>query len=127
MQMVRMFMIGKNHQYPGRVKLAMHNKFGHIPLLRGSDKDHKDGFAPGVGPPLRPIVATDEAPNGQISELMTQVIQAVALKLDETKGTMCTASEEMRNKFDEFNASPASEDEDTVIFSILTISMLSLI
>ena len=39
-------------------------------MLRGSDKDHKDGFDLGVGPPLRPIVAADEAPR-QISELMT--------------------------------------------------------
>ena len=48
---------------------------------------------------------------------MTQVIQAVALKLDETQGTMCTASEEMMNKFDEYNVSDARNDEDTVIFS----------
>ena len=115
--MVRMLKVSENYRYPGRVKMAMHNKFGHVPVLRGSDKDHKDGFDPGVGPPLRPIVAADEAPNGQISELMTQVMQAVALKLDETQETMCTASEEMMNKFDEYNASVASDDEDTVIFS----------
>ena len=64
-QMVRMFRIVENHQYPGRIKMAMHNKIGHIPVLRGSDKDHKDGFDPDVGPPLRPIVAADEAPNAQ--------------------------------------------------------------
>ena len=40
-------------------------------MLRGSDKDHKDGFDPGVGPALRPIVAVDEAPDGPTSELMT--------------------------------------------------------
>ena len=30
---------------------------------------------------------------------------------------MCMASEEMMNKFDEFNASVANDDENTVIFS----------
>ena len=64
-----MFRIGENHQYPGRVKMAMHNKFGHVPVLRGTDKDHKDGFDPGVGPPLRPIVAADEAPKISPSNL----------------------------------------------------------
>ena len=39
-------------------------------MLRGSDKDNKDGFDPGVGPPFRPTVALDEAPR-QISKLMT--------------------------------------------------------
>ena len=46
-QMVRMFKVSANYQYPGRVKTAMHNKFGHVPVLRGSDKDHKEGFDPG--------------------------------------------------------------------------------
>ena len=74
-QMIRMFKIGDNHQYRGRIKMAFHNKFGHIPVLRGVDKDHKDGFDPAVGPPLRPIVAADEAPNGQIAEIMTQIFR----------------------------------------------------
>ena len=117
--MIRAFKIGDNHRYRGRVKMAMHNKFGHIPVLRGADKNHKDGFDPAVGPPLRPIVAADEAPNGQIAEFATQVFQAVALKIDETQGTMCLSTEEMKNKIDEFNASviASDEDQDTVIFS----------
>ena len=28
--------------------MAMHNKFGHIPVFRGAVKDHKDRFDPGL-------------------------------------------------------------------------------
>ena len=68
--MGRWLQIGMNYNYPDRVKKALRNNNAHIPVMRGADKTHKEGFDEAVGPSLRGIVAADEAPNGQISSTM---------------------------------------------------------
>ena len=60
---VRMCEISKD---PDRVKKAMHNNVGNVPVARGVDKTHKDGFDESVGPPLRMVVATNEARSRKI-------------------------------------------------------------
>ena len=53
--MMRMFRMCEISNDPDRVKQAMHNNTGHVPVARGVDKTHKDGINENVGPPLRLI------------------------------------------------------------------------
>ena len=94
-QMGRWLRLGQRHGNDDRIKAALKNKNAHIPVMKGADKDHKSGFDEGVGPPLRPIVGADEAPNTQISSIMTEILQALALELDKNENTMCLSTEEL--------------------------------
>ena len=78
--MGRWLKIGEKYNYDDRVKSALRNNNAHVPIMKGADKDHKIGFNEGTGPPLRPIVGANEAPNAQISEVMTEILQALALQ-----------------------------------------------
>ena len=81
----------------------MHNNMGNVHVARGVDKTHKDGFNKSVGPPLRMIVAANEAPNSQISENLCDILKPLADKMDERKKTKLTATEELCAEFDQLN------------------------
>ena len=55
LSMMRVFRMCELSNDPDRVKQAMHNNTGHVPVARGVDKTHKDGINENVGPPLRLI------------------------------------------------------------------------
>ena len=55
LSMMRIFRLCEISKDPDRVKQAMHNNVGHVPVARGVDKTHKDGINENVGPPLRLI------------------------------------------------------------------------
>ena len=65
LQMGRWLMIGQKHPNDDRIKAALKNNNAHIPVMKGADKDHKTNYNENIGPPLRPIVGADEAPNTQ--------------------------------------------------------------
>ena len=44
LSMMRIFRMCENSKDPERVKMAMHNNVGHVPVARGVDKTHKEGF-----------------------------------------------------------------------------------
>ena len=102
-QMGRLLKIGEKYNYDDRVKSALRNNNAHIPIMKGADKDHKIGFNEGTGPPLRPIVGANEAPNAQISEVMTQILQALALEMDKTVNVMCLSTEELLYEINRVN------------------------
>merc|ERR1712121_459149 len=101
--MGRWLKIGEKYGNDDRVKAALKNNNAHVPVMKGVDKDHKIGFNEGVGPPLRPIVGADEAPNAQISTIMTEILQALALELDKVENTMCLSTEEMLYEINKLN------------------------
>ena len=101
--MGRLLKIGEKYNYDDRVKSALRNNNAHIPIMKGADKDHKIGFNEGTGPPLRPIVGANEAPNAQISEVMTQILQALALEMDKTVNVMCLSTEELLYEINRVN------------------------
>ena len=105
---------GQDHE--DRIKSALKNKNAHIPVMKGADKDHKTGFNEAIGPPLRPIVGADEAPNGQISSVMTEILQALSLELDKVENVMCLSTEEMLYAINTVNTMDET-DEEHVIFS----------
>ena len=115
-QMGRMLRIGQAH--PGqqdKIESCLRNKDGMVPPMYGADKDHKEFDPDGPGPPLRPIVAADEAPNTQISSHMTDLLKALAQEKNKTLKIMCPSTEIMLYNINEVNK---REDMlDPVIFS----------
>ena len=87
LSMMRVFRMCEISNDPDRVKQAMHNNTGHVPVARGADKTHKNDFDENVGPPLRLIVAADEAPNGQISENLCDILKPLAEKMNSKNKT----------------------------------------
>ena len=103
LSMMRMFKMCEISNDSDRVKQAMHNKLGQVPVARGVDKTHKDGIDANVGPKLRMIVAANEAPNSQISENLCDILKPLAEILDKKKKTKLTSTEELLAEFDEYN------------------------
>ena len=112
--------MGENYNYPERVKSALRNKNAHIPVMRGQDKTHKAGFNEAVGPPLRGIVAADEAPNGQISSTMAEILQPLALEMDKLLDVMALSTEELMAAVSEVNKldNTKEENQNLTLFSM---------
>ena len=101
--MMRIFRLCEVSNDPDRVKKAMKNNMGHVPVARGVDKTHKYGFDNDVGPPLRMIVGANEAPNSQISEILCDILKPLAEEMDQRWKTKLTATEELCAEFDKLN------------------------
>ena len=112
LQMGRWLQIGMNYNYPDRVKKALRNNNAHIPVMRGADKTHKEGFDEAVGPPLRGIVAADEAPNGQIASTMAEILQPLALEVDKVLDVMALSTEELMAAVAEVNKLDNTKEEN---------------
>ena len=116
-KMMRIFRMCEASNDPDRVKQAMKNNMGHVPVARGVDKTHKDGFDNHVGPPLRMIVGANEAPNSQISENLCDILKPLAEKMDQRWKTKLTATEELCAEFvrlnneDDNGETPPSPDQ----------------
>ena len=103
LSMMRVFKMCEISRDPDRVKQAMHNNMGHVPVARGVDKTHKDGIDESVGPKLRMIVAANEAPNSQLSENLCDILKPLAEIMNNEKKTKLTSTEELLAEFDELN------------------------
>ena len=66
LQLARILKIGQNGNDWNRVKSALNNKFGHVPVLYGLKKDHKTRAA-GQPVPTCPVCGANDAPNAQQS------------------------------------------------------------
>ena len=77
-QLGRILMIGKKWKQEDRVKSALTNHLSHIPSLYGLPKDHKP-VPDDTGPKCRPVCGASEAPNGQLSEILSEVVVALCL------------------------------------------------
>ena len=101
-QLARILMIGKKWKQEDRVKSAVTNHLGHIPSLYSLPKDHKP-VPDDTGPKCRPVCGASEAPNGQLSEILSEVVVALSHNMDKEIGTMCLSTEEMLAEIDKVN------------------------
>ena len=70
---------------------------GFIPKLTGLRKDHKV-VPPGqeaTGPPCRPVCGASRSPNGPLSHILSEVLNAMADQLDQQVKTECRSMEEL--------------------------------
>ena len=69
------------------MKSALVNKFGHIPVLYGLKKDHKF-TQPNSPTPTRPVYGANDAPNGQLCNILSIIVSALAMTMDEDLKTL---------------------------------------
>ena len=72
-QLGRILKVGEKWNHWPRVQSALRNKSCHIPVVSGYPKDHKP-FIEGEPPPIRPVCGADESNNGQLSWLLSQIV-----------------------------------------------------
>ena len=85
-----------------RIKAALTHTNLEPPRLRFSMKDHEK-IQPGQTVlPCRPLCAATESPNGQLSHLISIILNHLAEKMDQ--GTECRSTEELIAAFEEVNS-----------------------
>ena len=114
LQLGRILKLGDKWQHWDRFKTGLRNYLCHIPVLYGCWKDHKPNTGD-TGPPLRPICGATEAPNGQLSYLLSEIVTVIGAKMDEEIGTVCLSTEEMLCEMDAVNS--RSDIQDLVLCS----------
>ena len=114
LQLGRILKVGENWQHSKRVQSALRNKSCHVPVLYGQWKDHKNAIDE-AGPSLRPVCGASEANNGQISQLLAEVMMALAAEMDKDIGTACASTEELLHEMDKVNE--MQDKRDKVIMS----------
>ena len=98
-----------------RLKAALINQDKEPPVLYGTPKDHKP-VAPGdedKGPPARPICGARKAPNGQLSDLLSRLLDPMCDMEAEERGSECRSTEDMLSSLEDLNQELAQEMEDT--------------
>ena len=114
LQLGRIIKLGQNHNHWSRMKSALVNKFGHIPVLYGLKKEHKF-TQPNSPTPTRPVCGANDAPNGQICNILSIIVSALAMTMDEDLKTVSRSTEEMIAAIEEINKKDSMEER--VIFS----------
>ena len=115
LQLGRILRMGENHNHWDRTKQALTNKKGHVPVLSGMEKDHKQ-VEEGQQVPLRPCAGADEANNGQLSHTLAQIVAATAEIVDKEVKSMCKSTDELIHGIEEeVNKQP--NIKDLIIFS----------
>ena len=87
LQFGRILKMGERHDHWSRIKSALVNKFGHIPVLYGLKKDHKP-VVEGKPMPTRPVCGANDAPNAQLCHVLSVVVTAIAATMDEELKTV---------------------------------------
>ena len=119
-QLARILMIGKKWKHEKRVNSAMVNQLSHIPSLYGLPKDHKP-VQNSFGPKMRPVCGASEAPNSQLSEILSEIVVALAHDMDKEIETMCLSTEEMLSEIDALNQ--RNDIKNLVIMSTDVVNM----
>ena len=93
-----------------RIKLASNSRNVPPPPMKGFRKDHKSVPAGNetVGPPVRPVVSANQAPNSRISHFVSKIINNFADAVENHHEVR--SSEEMRAAFEKYNT---ETDADT--------------
>ena len=86
-----------------RMKRNLKTKDNQIPLLRVTSKDHKETEDKEKEPDLQPIMGEMVGPNLGILELWSIIVRKIADEAD--VGLVVKSTEELINKFEEFNES----------------------
>ena len=96
---VKIIGIGKNHgqkDHKRAIANATVHKDGEIPILRGSDKDHKSEIE------MRPICNGMVGPKKPLSEMVSETLETI-LEVDGVK--ICKSTEDMIYSFETYNKS----------------------
>ena len=99
--LTRILNIGENIDKAKRCSDTLIVKQPTIPALEGMRKDHKTNYNMTEGPPLRPLLAANQAPNAPLSNILSIFLKGIGNEL--AQGTMTEAinSEEVcRNSAD---------------------------
>ena len=93
-QLARALRMGVAHGQEGKVRDNLRSEQVAIPDLYALIKDHKDMV---VREPVksRPVCGALESPNGQLSNILSEVINTLTI-VEDKLGTECRSSEEMR-------------------------------
>ena len=94
---------GENINQTGRIKGNWKTIDNQIPILSGTNKDHKEAPDKVIGPDFRPIMGAMVGPNTGLSELGSIIVRKIADNSD--NGLVAKSTEEVINKFEEFNRS----------------------
>ena len=92
---------GEKHNQVKRVKGNLKRIDNQIPVLRGTNKDHKKAEDVEIGSDLRPIMGVMVGPNVGLSEMGSILVRAIT-NASET-GYEIKSTEEMLHKFEEYN------------------------
>ena len=92
---------GENEKQMKRIKSNLKTVDNQIPILRGTNKDHKEAADAKTGPDVRPIMGAMVGPNIGLSELGSIFVRAIADEAD--TGLVVKSTEEMLNKFEVYN------------------------
>ena len=107
-QLARGLRLGEAHGQEDKVRSNLRSEQVSIPSLYALIKDHKE-IVEGEPVKVRPVCGAIESPNGQLSNILSDFINAIT-KVEDKLNTECRSSEEMRAGVDEVN-SRAGEEE----------------
>lgn len=108
----RFLKIGNKWDQQQRVKEAMISKGGKVPKLFGLRKDHKTIPAgqKEKGPPTRPVCGASSSINGQLSHLISEILNRLADSMENITQTECKSQEEMIASIESVNRLVDNED-----------------
>ena len=90
----------------GRAKSSALSKNSSIPRLKGLRKTHKKVEVAKIveGPDQRPVCLAKQSPNGALSHIQSEIVNALADNLDKDINTECRTTEEMLAALEKVNA-----------------------
>ena len=107
-QLARGLRFGATHGQEDKVRNNLRSEQVSIPNLYALIKDHKE-IVEGEPVKTRPVCGATESPNGQLSNILSDIINAIT-KVEDKLDTECRSSEEMRAGVNEVN-NREGEDE----------------
>ena len=100
-QLARALRIGAGHGQEDKVRQNLRSEFVEIPSLTAKIKDHKE-IVEGEPVKVRPVCGAVEAPCGQLSNTLSDVINALT-KFEDKFKSECKSSEEIRAEIKKVN------------------------
>ena len=109
-QLARALRMGVAHGQEEKIRQNLKSEFVEIPKLTAKIKDHKEVI---VGEPVkvRPVCGAVEAPCGQLSNTLSEVVNAIT-KFEDKHESECRSSEEMRAEVKKVNSNLEEERQD---------------
>ena len=101
-QLARALRMGVGHGQEDKVRQNLRSEFVEIPNLTAKIKDHKEVIE-GEPVKVRPVCGAVESPCGQLSNTLSEVINALT-KFEDRYKSECISSEEMRAEIKKVNA-----------------------
>ena len=109
MQLSRALRMGEGHGQGNRIRDNIRSEGVSIPNLTAKIKDHKE-VVEGEPVKVRAVCGAEESPNGQLSNVLSEVIN-VLTQFENKYDTECKSSEEMRAGVKQYNAKRLEEQQ----------------